>query len=87
MNTTKAQNVTMRGTLIARKAAVVFAFLKSINIDASFKISTKISTPVATAAPVRMSLSAIADEVVDVRLLALLEVNVEISDIILNITC
>lgn len=80
MNTIKVQNTTKRGMQMARTAAVVFAFLKPINIDTSFKTSTKIITPVATAAPVKMSGSQIADEVVDVRLLVLLEVNVEIND-------
>jgi hypothetical protein len=83
LNTTKAQKITKRGTQMAHKAAVVFAFLASINIDAPFKMSTKISTPVATAAPVKIWVSPIADEVVDVRLLVLFEVNVKINDIAL----
>jgi glutamine synthetase type III len=82
VNTTKAQNVRMRGAQMARKAAAVFAF-HAARLDAkSYKISKSISVPIAMRASVKTSLSAIADEVVDVRLLVLapLEVNVKISD-------
>lgn len=75
----------MRGTYITRKAAALCAFQEPLLDITSFKASKKIRTPIAIAQQVRMILSDIAEEVVDERLLIdeLLEVNVEISDIIL----
>jgi hypothetical protein len=75
----------MRGTYMTRKAAALCSFHESLFDITSFKTSKKIRTPIAIAQQVMMTLSVIADEVVDVRLLILelLEVNVDISDIIL----
>jgi hypothetical protein len=83
LNTIKPQNVTMRGTQMAFTAAALFAFQESYCDITEYKTSTKISAPLAMTAPVTMSLSAIADEVVDVKL-ALLEVNVTINDMTLT---
>ena len=68
-----------------RKAEALCAFQESPLDFTSFKASKKIRTAIAIAQQVKMTLSDIADEVVDVRLLMeeLLEVNVEISTIIL----
>jgi len=83
--TKKAQNVATSGTYIIRKAEALCAFQESLLDFTSFKASRKIRTPIAIAQQLKMTLSDIADEVVDVRLLMdeLLEVNVEISTIIL----
>ena len=64
-------------------AAAVFAFQESRRDISSFKVSKTVSAPMAMVAQVKTWLIAIADEVVDVRLLMLelLEVSVEISDI------
>ncbi len=85
MYTKKAQNVTMSGTYMIRKAEALRAFQELLFDITSFKASKKIRTPIAIAQQVKMTLSDIADDVVDVRLLMdeLLEVNVEISTIIL----
>lgn len=83
MNTTKAQKVTKRGRENAHKAAAVFAFQESRSDIKKFKVSKKMSAPIAIAAPVKIVLSVIAEVVVDVRLLVLLEVKADISDITL----
>ena len=85
MYTKKAQNVASSGTIIIRKAEALRAFQVLLLDITSFKASKKIRTPIAIAQQVKMRLSDIAEEVVDVRLLMdeLLEVNVEISTIIL----
>ena len=72
----------MRGRRKACKTAAFFAFREPLCRISSSKMSTKINTPVATAALVKILVSAIA-EVVDATLLvlALLEGNVNINDI------
>ena len=79
----QAQNVTMSGTQMARNAAAVFAFREPLRDITSYRASTKIRTQIAMAVPTKISLSAIADEVLDVRLLMLelLEGSVAISAI------
>ena len=83
MSTIKAQNVTMRGTQMVLTAAALFAFQEPYCDITKYKTSIKISAPLAMTAPVTMSPSAIADEVIEVKL-ALLEVNVTINDITLT---
>ena len=65
------------------KSAAVFAFQESFLDITPSKASKKISAPIAMAAPVRILVSVIADEVVDVRLLilALPEANDDVRDI------
>jgi hypothetical protein len=89
MYTKKAQNVATSGTYIIRKAEAFSAFQESLLDLTSFKASKKIRTPIAIAQEVKMTLSDIADEVVDVRLPMdeLLEVNVEIRTIMLLLFC
>jgi hypothetical protein len=66
-----------------RRVFAVSAFHDSLRDSIYLKASKKISAAIATAAPVKMLVSEIADVVVEVRLLMLelLEVNVDISDI------
>ena len=68
---------------MARNAAVAFTFRESPRDVTSWRASTKIRTKIAMAVPTKISLSAIADEVLDVRLLTLelLEGSVAISAI------
>lgn len=75
-------------TIWRRRVAAVSTFQELLLDITSVKASKKISAPIAMAEQVMMALIAIADEVVDVRLLMveLLEVNVEISPITLT-TC
>jgi hypothetical protein len=79
----QAQNVTMRGAQMARNAAVVFVFRESPFDITSYRASKKIRTQIVMMLPTKISLSAIADEVLDERLLTLelLEGSVAISDI------
>jgi hypothetical protein len=72
----------MRGTQMARNAAIVLAFRDSPRDVTSCRASKKTRTQIAMAVTTKISLSA-TDEVVDVRLLALepLEGSVAISDI------
>ncbi|MGZ4924057.1 MAG: hypothetical protein ACXV5H_08880 [Halobacteriota archaeon] len=85
MYTKKAQNVATSGIYMIRKAEAFCAFQELLLDITSFKASKKIRVPIAIAQQDKMTLSDIADEVVDVRLVIdeLLEVNVEISTIIL----
>jgi hypothetical protein len=68
---------------MTRKSAAVFAFQESRSDITTSKASKKVSAPIAMAAPVRIVLSEITDEVVDVRLfrLAVLEANDDVRDI------
>lgn len=75
-------------TIWRRRVAGVFAFQESLFDITSVNASKKIRAPIAMAAQVMTTLIAIADEVVDVRLLIveLLDVNVEIRPITLLIS-
>ncbi len=68
---------------MARNAADAFAFRESPRDDTSCRASKKIRTKIAIAVPTKISLSATADEVLDVRplTLELPECNVAISAI------
>ena len=68
---------------MALTAAALFAFQESYCDITEYKTSIKRSAPLAMTAPVTMSPSAIADEVIEVKL-ALLEVNVTINDMALT---
>ena len=57
-NMNQAQNVTMRGTQMARNAAVVFAFRESLRDITSCRASKKIRTQIVMAVPTKISLSA-----------------------------
>jgi len=73
----------MRGTQMVLTAAALFVLKEPYCDITKYKTSIQISAPLAMTAPVTMSLGAIADEVVDVKL-ALLEVNVTINDMALT---
>ena len=68
---------------MALTAAALFALREPYCDITKYKTSIQRSAALAMTAPVTMSLSAIADEVIDVKL-ALLEVNVTINDITLT---
>ena len=73
----------MRGTQRVRNAAAVFVFRESPFDITSYTASKKIRTQIVITVPTKISLSAIADGVLDERLLTLelLEGSVAISDI------
>jgi hypothetical protein len=79
----QAQNVTTRGTQMARNAAAVFAFRESLFDITSYTASKKRRTQIVMTVPTKISLCAIAGEVLDERLLTLepLEGSVAMSDI------
>jgi hypothetical protein len=79
----QAQNVTTRGTQMVRNAAAVLVFRESLFDITSYAASKKTRTQIVMMVPTKISLIAIADEVLDERLLTLelLEGSVAISDI------